>query len=218
MLTCFDVADYFLSKTDEEAGDVISNLKLQKLVYYAQGFTLAVTGKPLFNEEIEAWQHGPVVPDLYHKYKDHGAYGIPAPTNVDFSKFSSEIKEILDEGHKQAIDIIKSHRETHKIIAEALLKYETLNEKQILSLFKTGKMPENDENEFPSESKASTYEEAKAAMEKKDQQREETENKDDKEDIHPLPDDHKNIDDIPLNPPSEKNDSEDHSSDENKDD
>ncbi len=97
MLTCFDVADYFLSKTDEEAGDVISNLKLQKLVYYAQGFTLAVTGKPLFNEEIEAWQHGPVVPDLYHKYKDHGAYGIPAPTNVDFSKFSSEIKEILDE-------------------------------------------------------------------------------------------------------------------------
>ena len=97
MLTCFDVADYFLSKTDEEAGDVISNLQLQKLVYYAQGFTLAVTGKPLFNEEIEAWQHGPVVPDLYHKYKDHGAYGIPAPTNVDFSKFSSEIKEILDE-------------------------------------------------------------------------------------------------------------------------
>ena len=55
-------------------------------------------------------------------------------------------------------------------------------------------------------------------MEKKDQQREETENKDDKEDIHPLPDDHKNIDNIPLNPPSEKNDSEDHSSDENKDD
>ena len=97
MLTCFDVADYFLSKTDEEAGDVISNLKLQKLVYYAQGFTLAVTGKPLFNEPIEAWQHGPVVPDLYHRYKDHGAYGIPAPTNVDFSKFSSEIKEILDE-------------------------------------------------------------------------------------------------------------------------
>ena len=97
MLTCFDVAEYFLSKTDEEAGDVISNLKLQKLVYYAQGFTLAVTGKPLFDEQIEAWQHGPVVPDLYHRYKDHGAFGIPAPTNVDFSKFPAEIKEILDE-------------------------------------------------------------------------------------------------------------------------
>ena len=62
-----------------------------------------------------------------------------------------------------------------------------------------------------------TYEEAKAAMEKKDQQREETENKDDKEDVHPLPDDHKNIDDIPLNPPSEKKNSDEHNSDENKD-
>ena len=145
-------------------------------------------------------------------------YGTKPYSEATAAKIDEAVKEILDEGHKQAVDIIKSHRETHKIIAEALLKYETLNEKQILSLFKTGKMPENDENEFPSESKASTYEEAKAAMEKKDQQREETENKDDKEDIHPLPDDHKNIDNIPLNPPSEKNESDDHSSDENKDD
>ena len=145
-------------------------------------------------------------------------YGTKPYSEATAAKIDEAVKEILDEGHKQAVDIIKSHRETHKIISEALLKYETLNEKQILSLFKTGKMPENDENEFPSESKASTYEEAKAAMEKKDQQREETENKDDKEDIHPLPDDHKNIDNIPLNPPSEKNESDDHSSDENKDD
>ena len=54
-------------------------------------------------------------------------------------------------------------------------------------------------------------------MEKKEQQREETENKDDKEDVHPLPDDQKNIDDIPLNPPSEKKDSDEHNSDENED-
>lgn len=144
-------------------------------------------------------------------------YGTKPYSEATAAKIDEAVKEILDEGHKQAVDIIKSHRETHKIIAEALLKYETLNEKQILSLFKTGKMPENDENEFPSESKASTYEEAKAAMEKKDQQREETENKDDKEDVHPLPDDHKNIDDIPLNPPSEKKDSDEHNSDENED-
>ncbi len=78
----------------------------------------------------------------------------------------------------------------HKIIAEALLKYETLNEKQILSLFKTGKCQKMMRMNFR-ESKVSTYEEAKAALEKKDQQREETENKDDKEDVHPLPDDHK---------------------------
>ena len=113
------------------------------------------------------------------------------------------------------MNIIKSHRDTHKVIAEALLKYETLNEKQILSLFKYGKMPENEDNEFPSESDALTYEEAKAAMKKRDQKKEKVEEKDDKEDIHPLPDDHRNIDDIPLNPPSEKKetqtkDKEDH--------
>lgn len=60
MLTCFDVADYFLTQSnetqsnDENSGDFLSNLKLQKLVYYAQGFFLALLNWPLFNEEIEA--------------------------------------------------------------------------------------------------------------------------------------------------------------------
>ena len=48
-----------------------------------------------------------------------------------------------------------------------LLKYETLNEKEILSLFNDGKMPENDDQEFPSE-KAATFEEAKKALEAKE--------------------------------------------------
>lgn len=131
-------------------------------------------------------------------------YGTKPYSEATAAKIDEAVKNILDEGYKQAVEIIKNNRAIHKAIAEALLKYETLNEKQILSLFKTGKMPEGDESEFPSENKASTFEEAKAAMEKKDQQKEHVEEKDDKEDIHPLPDDHKNIDDIPLNPPSEQ--------------
>ncbi|HSX79064.1 MAG TPA: type II toxin-antitoxin system antitoxin SocA domain-containing protein, partial [Candidatus Saccharimonadia bacterium] len=62
MLDCYDVAQYFLAKADEDAGDLMSNLKLQKLVYYAQGFALALLDKPLFPQCIEAWIHGPVVP------------------------------------------------------------------------------------------------------------------------------------------------------------
>ena len=54
-LSCYDVAQYFLAQMDEDAGDLISNLKLQKLVYYAQGFALALYGRPLFPERIEAW-------------------------------------------------------------------------------------------------------------------------------------------------------------------
>ena len=66
MISCQDVANYFLSLCDEDAGDLISNLKLQKLVYYAQGFHLAISGEPLFDEKIMAWEHGPVIPQLYH--------------------------------------------------------------------------------------------------------------------------------------------------------
>jgi uncharacterized phage-associated protein len=64
MLSCHDVAKYFLSLTDEDAGDLISNLKLQKLVYYAQGFHLALYDELLFEETIEAWTHGPVIPEM----------------------------------------------------------------------------------------------------------------------------------------------------------
>ncbi len=97
MLTCFDVADYLLAQTDESSGDLISNLKLQKLVYYAQGVHLAVFDRPLFAEPIEAWTHGPVVPVLYRRYKDSGSGPISPPTDVDFTKFDVDAREILDE-------------------------------------------------------------------------------------------------------------------------
>lgn len=97
MLNCYDIAKYFLCLVDEEAGDLISNLKLQKLVYYAQGFHLAIYNIPLFHEPIEAWTHGPVIPDLYHEYKQYGLGAIPQPDNVDFSKYDETTKKLLDE-------------------------------------------------------------------------------------------------------------------------
>jgi len=96
MISCFDVAKYFLSLTDEDSGDLISNLKLQKLVYYAQGFHLAIFDGPLFGDNIIAWEHGPVIPILYHEYKDYGADAIP-PQDFDPAIFSPEIRDLLDE-------------------------------------------------------------------------------------------------------------------------
>ncbi|MEM9215382.1 MAG: type II toxin-antitoxin system antitoxin SocA domain-containing protein [Cyanobacteria bacterium P01_F01_bin.150] len=84
MLTCHEVANYFLSLMDEDAGDLISNLKLQKLVHYAQGIHLALYDKALFPETIEAWTHGPVVPELYHRYEKFGSALLPRPTNMNF--------------------------------------------------------------------------------------------------------------------------------------
>lgn len=95
MEKALDIAKYFLSKADDDAGDLISNLKLQKLLYYAQGFHLALYNRPLFQEEIEAWTHGPVVTDIYHHFKDSGSDGIPRPDN--FPTFSEQTTELLDE-------------------------------------------------------------------------------------------------------------------------
>lgn len=101
MLTCQDIADYFITRVDEETDELISNLKLQKLVYYAQGFHLAMYDRPLFREPIRAWFHGPVVPELYHKYKQYGANGIPRPEDgIDLSKYEKHVCELLDEVHE----------------------------------------------------------------------------------------------------------------------
>lgn len=59
----------------------ISNLKLQKLLYYAQGWRLGLTGDPLFREEIQAWVHGPVVPAVFREYKDFRWQTIAKPTD-----------------------------------------------------------------------------------------------------------------------------------------
>lgn len=106
-----------------------------------------------------------------------GAYGQPSYSQATATKIDEEIKALIDEGHKEAIDIIQNHRAQHKAIAEALLKYETLNEKQILSLYNTGKMPDEDENEFPSEKEASTFEESKLAAQRRDAEKQAREKK-----------------------------------------
>ncbi|WP_278952739.1 ATP-dependent zinc metalloprotease FtsH [Lactobacillus apis] len=98
-------------------------------------------------------------------------YGFKPYSEATSAKIDEAVKQILDEAHEQAVEIVKNNREKHRIIAEALLKYETLDEKQIMSLYTTGKMPEKTVEEYPSESKASTYEEAKAAAEKRENQK-----------------------------------------------
>ncbi len=56
----------------ERHGDCLTNLKLQKLLYYAQAWHLALYDTPLFDDELEAWVHGPVVPSVYREYKSFG--------------------------------------------------------------------------------------------------------------------------------------------------
>ena len=101
MLTCKNVANFFLSKLDEEAGDLMSHMKLQKLVYYAQGVNLAIFDNPLFQEPIKAWQHGPVVPVLYQEYKKFGSQSIPKPNELDYTIFDRKTHWVLEEVYSE---------------------------------------------------------------------------------------------------------------------
>ena len=97
MKTALEIAKYLLADSCPECGDFISNLKLQKLLYYAQGVHLAIHDKPLFQEEIVNWEHGPVVPDVYHHYKGNGSNAIPVPTDDEISldEFTEEEIQVL---------------------------------------------------------------------------------------------------------------------------
>jgi len=89
-----DVANFFLS-LGNETGEVITNLKLQKLVYYAQAWYLANFKVSLFEEDFQAWVHGPVIPELYHEYKNFG-YS-PILTDIKPKNIGATINSFLTE-------------------------------------------------------------------------------------------------------------------------
>ena len=79
------VANYFLSESNRRRLGRLTQMKLQKLVYFAHGYTLAACNEPLINEHFEAWEYGPVVPTLYHEFKEFGAKPLPRlATDFDF--------------------------------------------------------------------------------------------------------------------------------------
>lgn len=97
-----EIANYFIwrANEDEEFGDNITNLKLQKLLYYAQGFHLGWHGSAIFPEEIEAWAHGPVVRQLYFQYQECGASALSTPEGFDPASFDEQTRELLEEVYK----------------------------------------------------------------------------------------------------------------------
>jgi uncharacterized phage-associated protein len=97
MIGAQNVSDFFLSLCEPDAGDTISNLKMQKLLYYAQGFFLALYNKPLFQEKIIAWQYGPVVKEVYEAYSEYSHGAIPKPRRINLKVFDEETMDFLKE-------------------------------------------------------------------------------------------------------------------------
>lgn len=103
--SALDVAKWFLFReqnelVEDECG-TISNLKLQKLLYYAQGTFLALKDAPIFKEDIVAWVHGPVVVEVYNKYKEHNGNPIAYDGDLSAQEFSCEEVSILEEVYKE---------------------------------------------------------------------------------------------------------------------
>lgn len=112
--TAMAVADYLLSAA-RARGEPLSNLKLQKLLYYSQAWYLALEDRPLFAEDFEAWVHGPVLPSQYHRFR--AAAWMPIAEPVDEPTLPGEVKRFLDQildvfGSETAIALeLMTHRE-----------------------------------------------------------------------------------------------------------
>lgn len=111
-----DIANKVVANTDSEKGETISNLKLQKMLYYLQGFFIAVFDNSLFEEQIEAWQYGPVVREAYLYYKPFGSGAITldgTETIIDLNKEENDLfNEVLEEyGQFSAIKLMNMTHE-----------------------------------------------------------------------------------------------------------
>ena len=73
----------------------ITHRKLQKLLYYCQGYHLALEGEPLFEDRMEAWQFGPVCPNIYHKLKHLGYHPISPYINSESINIRDKSKKII---------------------------------------------------------------------------------------------------------------------------
>ena len=102
-------------------GDVITNLKMQKLLYFVYVWGLVKKGEPIFEEKFQAWPNGPVLKSVYNELKQYGAM----PIDLDFSNI--EKKEDLK-------NLEKSLGECKKIVDEVFEKYGSLQAFQLVNI------------------------------------------------------------------------------------
>lgn len=155
-----DVARYFLYRATE-VGDLITNLKMQKLVYYAYAWTLVKHGERLFEEPIQAWPNGPVVPSLYRQLKQYGY----SPIGEEFidagseeellARFPPDVLETLAEvyenyGTKSAFELVvsthheKPWMEARKGLGPTERSERPLNDRDIREEFAARSMEDQD--------------------------------------------------------------------------
>lgn len=96
MVKAIDVARFllFLASCEPEP-EPLTPLRLQKLLYYAQGWSMGLRSRPLFSEAIEAWDHGPVVREVYREFADQKDQPIGAAGEADSTALSREDRDFV---------------------------------------------------------------------------------------------------------------------------
>ena len=91
------VANFFIDlANNDEYGDGMTNMRLNKLLFFAQGHYFARIGQPLFNDDFEAWTYGPVVADIYRRYNKYGRSPIEeVAAGYNYESFSSDELDVL---------------------------------------------------------------------------------------------------------------------------
>ena len=84
-----NVAEYIFKEYNRVTGELIDEMKLQKLLYFSQRETLAILNKPLFNEEFEGWKYGPISREVRTVFTKDGI-------NTDTEDIKSENKYIIN--------------------------------------------------------------------------------------------------------------------------
>ena len=95
------VANYIIAKCNELQYE-ISNLRLQKLLYYVQGYFFKIHNESAFDSNICNWPYGPVVPEIYYEYCIYGAN----PILFEDDKLEDTINRIKNRNHRRLVDTI----------------------------------------------------------------------------------------------------------------
>ncbi|WP_114228350.1 MULTISPECIES: Panacea domain-containing protein [Sphingomonas] len=108
------IANYLLRES-RDCGELLTNLKLQKLLYYADAWFMVFKDRPLFRERFQAWVHGPVLVSQYHRFKEHQWRPITSDVpevelSADIAEHCSEILEIFGTESAVALELM-THRE-----------------------------------------------------------------------------------------------------------
>ena len=132
----------FKAQNDEpNGGERLTNLKLQKLLYYQQGFHLAFFGTPLFAEDVEAWMYGPVVPAVYDEYSAYGSSALPEVKEpVSLSENEEELFNEVYDAYREfyAIGLMnRTHSERPWLDAVPHDRGTVISQESMMSYFKT---------------------------------------------------------------------------------